>query len=123
MWTVWNGKISCPVRGCNAPVASSSTNAGNGKEGIMRSSRCDNRLTVLGSKRDVRRFQNSSWEKSLRARHQDPLEFSPCRYVCQFETIAHDLKRLQTLSRRWPGLVLLLDFETNRIKGLAKAKA
>jgi len=36
-----------------------------------------------------------------------------------------DLKRLRLLSRSYPGLVLLLDFELfpERIKGLAKAKA
>jgi hypothetical protein len=92
-------------------------------EGVMRN-HCDNRLTVIGTKRDVRRFQAGDWHQMLRARHSDPLEFSPCRFVCQFETTNHDLKRLQLLSRRWPGLVLLLDFEIvrGRIKGLAKAK-
>ena len=91
----------------------------------MRRDRCDHRLTVLGSKRDMQRFRNSPWAKILRARHQDPLEFSPCRFVCQFETTGHHLQRLQILSRRWPGLVLLLDFELEhrRIKGLAKARA
>jgi len=53
------------------------------------------------------------------------LQLSPCRFVGQFETDGHDLKRLQRLSRLHPGLVLLLDFEAfpGRIKGLAKAKA
>ena len=87
--------------------------------------RCECRLTVIGSRRDVQRFQISAWEKSLRARYGDPLQWSPCRFVCQFETNSHDLKRLQRLSRSHPGLVLLLDFELAkpRIKGLAKAKA
>jgi hypothetical protein len=91
-------------------------------------SRCECRLTVLGTKRDVLRFQNSAWEKSLRARYYDPLQLSPCRFACQFETDNqddHGLKRLQRVSRLHPGLVLLLDFEVfpARIKGLAKAKA
>jgi hypothetical protein len=53
------------------------------------------------------------------------LELSPRRFVCQFETPTHDLKRLQRLSRSHPRLVLLLDFEAfpGRIKGLAKAAA
>ena len=87
--------------------------------------RCECRLTVIGTKRDVRRFQASAWEKILRARYYDPLQLSPCRFAGQFETPAHDLKRLQRLSRSHPGLVLLLDFELfpARIKGLAKAKA
>jgi hypothetical protein len=86
---------------------------------------CHNRLTVLGPKADVERFQNSAWEKILRVRYLEPLEFSPRRFVCQFETQPHDLRRLPTLSRRWPGLVLLLDYEVprERIKGLAKAVA
>jgi hypothetical protein len=80
---------------------------------------------VLGTKRDVRRFQDSAWEKSLRARYSEPLELSPRRFVCQFQAETHDLKRLQRLSRSHPGLVLLLDFELAkpRVKGLAKAKA
>jgi len=89
---------------------------------------CENRLTVIGSKRDVQSFRNSQWEKTLRTRYLDSLQLSPCRFVCQFETDnqdGDDLKRLQSLSRSHPGLVLLLDFEAfpERIKGLAKAKA
>jgi len=86
-------------------------------------SRCENRLTVIGAKHEVQRFQNSGWQKSLRIRYPEPLEFSPRRFVCQFDTESHDLRRLQRLSRRWPGLVLLLDFEVGRIKGIAKAQA
>lgn len=82
-----------------------------------------NRLTVLGQKNEVSRFQRSRWERSLAARYAEGLEFSPRRFVCQFESEDHDLARLQTLSRRWPGLVLLLDYETSRTKGVAKAKA
>ena len=87
--------------------------------------RCECRLTVIGMKRDMQRFQNSAWGKILRARYYDPLELARCRFVCQFETADHDLKRLQRVSRSHPGLVLLLDFEAfpGRIKGLAKAKA
>jgi hypothetical protein len=87
--------------------------------------RCECRLTVIGTKRDVRRFRASAWEKILRARYYDPLELSPCRFVCQFEIGTPDLLRLRRLSKSQPGLVLLLDFESfpGRIKGLAKAKA
>jgi hypothetical protein len=89
-------------------------------------SRCENRLTVIGSPRDVQSFQNSAWARILRLRYAEPLEFSPGRFVCQFETIqAPHWPRLCHLSRRWPGLVLLLDYEVvgQRIKGLAKARA
>ena len=88
-------------------------------------SRYECRLTVIGSQLDVQSFRNSVWEKSLRSRYSEPLELSPRRFVCQFETPTHDLKRLQRLSRSHPRLVLLLDFEAfpGRIKGLAKAAA
>ena len=87
--------------------------------------RCECRLTVIGAKLEVQRFQNSRWKKILRVRFLEPLEFSPRRFVCQFETQGVELQRLQRLSRRWPGLVLLLDFEIarDRIKGIAKARA
>jgi hypothetical protein len=84
---------------------------------------CENRLTAIGTKSAVQRFQASAWEPILRARYGEPLEFSPGRFVGQFQTEGHDLRRLQRLSRRWPGLVLLLDFEVRRIKGVAKAQA
>ena len=88
--------------------------------------RCECRLTVIGPKRDVQRFQISAWEKRLQARYLDLVLFSAHRFVCQFETDSRDgrdLKRLQRLSRSHPGLVLLLDYERPRLKGLAKAKA
>ena len=87
--------------------------------------RAENRLTVLGTKRDVRRFQNSAWEKSLHARYSDPLQLSPCRFVCQFETSTPPLPALQRMSRSYPTLVFLLEYENEmtRIKGLAKVKA
>jgi hypothetical protein len=90
--------------------------------------RCECRLTVIGSQRDVQSFRNSKWAKILHLRYPEPLEFSPCRFVCQFETVAGKAPhwpRLCRLSRSHPGLVLLLDYEVfpARIKGLAKARA
>ena len=79
-----------------------------------------NRLTVVGR---VRAFQNSAWLMALSGRHAEPLEFGPTRFACQFETTESPLPALRRLSRLHPGLVFLLDYETNRIKGLAKAKA
>jgi hypothetical protein len=82
-----------------------------------------NRLTVIGGGRALRRFQNGVWLAAIHGRYADPLEFSPIRFVCQFETLKNPLPAFQQLSRRWPGLVLLLDYETTRCKGLARAKA
>jgi hypothetical protein len=80
---------------------------------------------VIGSKRDVQSFRAGDWPQKLRAKYLDSVELSPCRFVCQFETVGGDLSRLQRLSRSHPGLVLLLDYEMfpARIKGLAKAVA
>ena len=86
-------------------------------------SRCEQRLTVIGSKRDVRHFHKSTWESTLRVRYLDPVVLCPCRFVCQFEADDPGLQRLQALSRRWPGMILLLDYEAHRLKGVAKAKA
>ena len=86
---------------------------------------CNNRLTVLGSKAQVQQFQKSHWDRDLGARHCELLENSNRRFACQFETEALPVQSLQWLSRGWPGLTLLLDYEVeeSRIKGLAKAKA
>jgi hypothetical protein len=47
------------------------------------------------------------------------------RYVFVFETDEQPLETLRNLSRRWPGLVFLLDYEieSKRTKGLLKAHA
>jgi hypothetical protein len=86
---------------------------------------CINRLTAIGSKRQVQLFQKSNWATALGARHCELLENSPARFACQFETEAPPLESLGELSRRWPRLTLLLDYEAEeeRIKGLAKAQA
>ena len=85
----------------------------------------NNRLAVLGSKRQVGLFQKTNWVRRLRARHVELLENSPRRYTCQFETESAALKSLMPLSRRWPRLTFLLDYEIEerRMKGLAKAQA
>ncbi|MGH7972622.1 MAG: hypothetical protein ACREIC_28245 [Limisphaerales bacterium] len=61
----------------------------------------------------------------MRARHGEWMENAPGRHVCSFETDEPPLEPLRNLSRRWPGLVFLLDYdsEEQRVKGLAKARA
>lgn len=85
----------------------------------------NNRLTVIGAKRQVRLFERSSWEKTFGARYYEWLESSSGRFMCQFATDGSPLDRLKLLSGRWERVILLLDFEDehNRIKGLAKAQA
>ena len=83
------------------------------------------RLTVLGSKARVERFQKSNWNRHLKASHGDLLENSPGRFCCQFEADDPPFELLKVLSRRLPRLTILLDYEeqAQRVKGLAKAKA
>ena len=83
-----------------------------------------NRLTVMGRRREVTAFQRSHWLTQIQGRCHDPLELSPTRYACQFETDTDPLPFLQKLSRQQPGLVLLLEYEveSERVKGLAKVK-
>jgi hypothetical protein len=83
-------------------------------------------LALIGSERTVISCAESSgWKRTLGADHIDWLQLSPGRHVCQFETKEPPVTQLQKLSRRWPTLTFLLDYENerNRIKGLAKAKA
>ena len=86
--------------------------------------RCLNRLTVIGTINPVQQFQRSRWESKFKAKFTEPLEWSAGRFICQFETDDAPLERLKTVSRRWPKLTFLLDYELERqrIKGLAKAR-
>ena len=83
------------------------------------------RLTVTGPRSQVRRFRKSQWNRLLKARHGDLLEALPGRTTWQFDSVAPLPDRLRQLSRRWPGLVFLLDYEAERQrqKGLVKAQA
>ena len=83
------------------------------------------RLTVLGSKARVERFQKSNWNRHLKARHGDLLENSHGRFCCQFEADDPPLESLKVMSRRWPKLTIVFDYEeqAKQVKGLAKAKA
>jgi hypothetical protein len=79
-----------------------------------------NRLTVVGR---LRKFQNSDWPAVLKGRHAEPLEFGRNRFTCQFETAQDPLPALRRLSQLHTRLIFLLDYEADRRKGLAKAKA
>ncbi len=85
---------------------------------------CSNRLTVLGPGTTLRRFLKSNWERRLHGRHSELMENSPRRFVCVFDTDEPPLAALRVLSRLWPRLTLLLDYEVQarRIKGLALAQ-
>lgn len=83
------------------------------------------RLTLVGPARAVSAFVDSTgWSRTLGARHIEWLQLSPTRHVCEFSTQLPPVTQLEEVSRRWPTLTLLLDYEDEkaRIKGLAKAK-
>ncbi len=61
---------------------------------------CNNRLTVLGPKRQVQQFVNSNWGRRLHARHGEMTENFPRRFVCVFDTNKPSLAALRALSRR-----------------------
>jgi hypothetical protein len=86
---------------------------------------CQNRLTVVGPKKDVARFENEF------VRNPDPglssfelLEITATRVAWQFETAKPPLAFIKQASLDHPGLTLLLEYdrEDRRVKGLAKAK-
>ena len=86
----------------------------------------NNHLTIIGPKATVKRFYNDdAWEKALGALHIEGLELCLTRHRCEFKTTGRILIELQKLSRLWPRLVFLLDYESEheRVKGLFKAKA
>ena len=84
---------------------------------------CQNRLTIVGPAKDLRRFyRDERWMKAAGARHIELLEHSPQRHAWQFNTDTPPLAFLRTVSRQW-SLTFLLDYdrEDECLKGLAKA--
>ena len=84
-----------------------------------------NRLLVVGPALDVTAFERSAdWMEAVGAKHVELLEQAPTRHAWQFETDAPPLKSLRDLSRRWPFLTLVLDYdcEDKRLKGLVRFK-
>lgn len=78
-----------------------------------------NRLTVIGTSRLVAAF-TSQYVEPATFRHIELLENAPGRYALQFESLTDPLVSLQQLSRHNPGLVFLLEYERQGVKGLAK---
>ncbi len=72
---------------------------------------CNNRLTVLGPKANLRRFLKTTWDLRLGARHREWIENSLRRFVCLFETDEPPRQHLRRLSGRWTKVVFLLDYE------------
>jgi hypothetical protein len=89
------------------------------------SERSLNRLTVLAPQKELGKVLRSRCRRNLGGRFWEWHENLRTRVVCQFETQSSPASAMQTLSRRWPKLVLILTWEnqTERTMGLIKAKA
>lgn len=85
---------------------------------------CLNRLLVVGPVKDLKRFYRDEHWMAAAGRHFELLEHSPKRHAWQFDTDAPPTPFLRSVSRQWPSLTFLLDYdcEDQRRKGLAKAK-
>src|SRR6266404_1432951 len=83
------------------------------------------RLTVFAPQKVLTRFLKSNWERSLSGRFWELRENMRTRVGWQFETQSSPILSVEALSRRWPRLVLILEWEneTRRMMGLAKARA
>jgi hypothetical protein len=94
-----------------------------GRIGVAVKPCCTSRLLVIGPVKDLRRFyREEPWMAQVR--HIELLEHSPDRHSWQFETDMPPVPLLRAMSREWPGLIFLLDYdcESERVKGLAKAR-
>ena len=85
----------------------------------------DNRLTVMGPKKQVWLFESTRWKQRLRARFCEPMLRINGRLIWEFKTETPPIQSLRKLSAHWSRLVLLLDYESQREreKGLVKASA
>ena len=84
-----------------------------------------NRLTVFAPQKQLRNFIKSRWERRLRGRFWELRENMRTRVGWQFETESSPIPAIEALSRRWPKMVLIIEWdnETKRTLGLAKAKS
>lgn len=85
---------------------------------------CANRLLIVGPLKERTRFETTDWDREAGAKHIEILECSATRLAFQFETSQPPLPYFKTVSRKWPKLTFLLDYEVEdwALKGLAKAR-
>ena len=86
---------------------------------------CQHRLLVVGPASDLKAFdRDADWTETLGATDIVLQEHSRSRRVWQFVTEAPALKSLRVISRRWPALLFLLNYDCEdcRLVGLVRAK-
>jgi len=84
-----------------------------------------NLITVFAPQKELRKFVKRHWKRKLSGRFWELRENMRTRVSWQFETESSPLSSVEALSRRWPKLVLVLQWEneTKRRMGLAKARS
>ncbi len=84
-----------------------------------------NTHTVFAPQKELKRFMKSRWKGRLSGRFWELRENMRTRVGWQFETESSPIPSVETLSRRWPRVVLILlwENEAKRSMGLAKARA
>lgn len=84
-----------------------------------------NQLTVFAPQKQLRQLLKSHWERSLSGRFWELRENMRTRVGWQFETESSPIPAVEVLSRRWPKVVLVIQWEneTKRRIGLAKTRA
>jgi hypothetical protein len=88
--------------------------------------RIQNRFTAIGPPRTLSRFQaaQAGWVAKLQAQHLELFRAGKNRCAWWFHTNSSAVPSLRELSIEWPGLTLLLEWdseENERLIGLAKA--
>jgi hypothetical protein len=86
---------------------------------------CQHRLLVVGPASDLKALdRDADWTGIPGATDIVLQQHSPTRRVWQFVTEAPALKSLRVISRRWPGLLFLLNYDCEdcRLVGLVRAK-
>jgi hypothetical protein len=81
-----------------------------------------NRLTVLGASEPLDKFEATDWLDRLSGQHSEIYENSATRRTWWFQTGQPVHSSLVSLSRTWPQLTFLLEFndEDEREFGVAK---
>ena len=94
-------------------------NADNGAVKQCKEYEC--RLTVIGKSRHLKKFSEKE-ELPVEFREVEILEMSSCRICWQFVSTQLPIPFIRTFSQHWP-LTFLLDYDTGRVKGIARIKA
>jgi hypothetical protein len=92
----------------------------NADNGVVKQSKCECRLTVIGKSALIHRF-NEKEEWPVEFEEVEILEMSSCRMSWQYVSTQLPIPFIRTFSQRWP-LTFLVDYDTGKVKGMASIK-